>query len=58
VIDLSRAWTADEGEARWSSIKELCTSGGGGDPGFSESKQVNVTRFSEVMYSREFERIE
>ena len=27
VIELSRAWTADEGETRWSSIKELCTSG-------------------------------
>ena len=54
----SWAWAADKSETRWSSIEEFSTSRRRGDPGFSESKEIYVTRVGEIRNSCEFERIE
>ena len=54
----SWAWAADESETRWSSIEEFSTSRRRGDPGFSESKEINAMRVRAIRNSCEFERIE
>ena len=52
------AWAADKSETGWSSIEEFNTSGRRGHPGFSDSKEINATRVSEIRNSCEFERRE
>jgi len=50
----SRVWAADESETRRIGIEEFSRVTGMSDPGFSESKEMDVARLGRIRYSSVF----
>jgi len=48
---------AKKSKTRWSGIQKFSTRRKGSDPSFCKSEEINVTRFSKIRNSSEFQRI-